>query len=105
MAFLFRWVVIVIAVLSCVTPVGATPDAGTLSPFISPEECDITLPTEEEAVARLRAIGIPEHSPPHLPPEPDAENPFVLPSIPSGTAIDDEILKSSLVGSVRRFMA
>jgi hypothetical protein len=100
-----RCALIIAIMLTSATLVGATPEPGTLSPYISPEECDIALPTEEEAVARLRSIGVPEHETSVPTQSEEIEDVNQHPAIPSGREVDEPALQEALVGSVRRLIA
>jgi hypothetical protein len=99
-----RCFLLCVLVLSIWPVAAAAVDPSPISPFIQPEECDITLPTEDEAIARLRAIGIPEQTPPGATPDFGPEEPY-LPSIPAGTMVDDPELNQALVGTLRRYFA
>jgi hypothetical protein len=72
---------------------------------IRPEECIPALPTPDDAVARLRAIGVPEQSPPGPSPTAVFEDPYLAPVIPAGRAIDDRELRERLISTIRRWMA
>jgi hypothetical protein len=105
MSALIRCILIGLVLLLCVPATGVFAGQGTLSPVIQPEECDIELPTEEEAVARLRVIGVPEHAASTPTPTEDVGDLGLLPAIPAGKEIYDSTLQQELIGSLRRLFA
>jgi hypothetical protein len=88
-----------------VPTIGSDVAAGSPDALVKPEECVPSLPSEEEAVARLRAIGVPEQVAPGptVTAEPDLSG--VSPAIPAGTIVEDVTLQNSLITTVRRSIA
>jgi hypothetical protein len=85
--------------------IGSVVAAGPPDALVKPEECVPALPSEDEAIARLRAIGVPEQAAPGptATAEPDLSG--VSPAIPAGTIVEDVALRDSLITTVRRSIA